>query len=385
MSNKEPPDGGGGDTGESPSKISAICSPPLFSEEMDTSVSVSPLKRPAASTSNNSGSKKFTRPSDSIQNTYINPLFEGDSPFTYTDNDQGPFIVHISRTEPDLTSGFSLRVLRMAQNLHQNKVPDIVVGGIKAVGRNKVCVEFKSAASANSFISSKCLGEQYLTQIPKFHISRMGVLRGIPTDWTLEQLIGGLSYPDNCGPVIKARRLNKKIIKDGVTQWIPTTAVVVTFQGQLLPQRVYCFQSSILVETYQLPTLQCRNCCRFGHVADQCRSHPRCFRCAQNHPGSSCEVPDDSVSCLLCLGRHKATDINCPEHSRQKSIKIVMSEENISFSEASQRFRPSRPTYAEKAATISSPIHPEIPHSLPSTPARPSPIHPSTPSSSYRK
>ncbi|KAI8421459.1 hypothetical protein MSG28_009515 [Choristoneura fumiferana] len=103
------------------------------------------------------------------------------------------------------------------------------------------------------------------------------------------------------------------------------------------------------MDNYKLPTIQCHKCCRFGHIKDQCRSNPRCARCAQNHPATDCSVPDSDVTCLFCSGPHAATDSRCPEFSRQRSIKTVMSTENIGYVEAARRFRPVRTSYADKA------------------------------------
>jgi hypothetical protein len=168
----------------------------------------------------------------------------------------------------------------------------------------------------------------FLASIPKFHITRNGIVRNMPTEWSMEELVNAIECPDNI-QVIKARRLNRKFSKDGVMEWIPTRTVVLTFQGQKLPERVFCFHTSLPVSIYQLPTIQCNACCRFGHIQTQCRSKPRCYRCAQPHAGETCSVPSEKASCLFCSGPHFVSSPSCPEHARQKQIKSVMSEENI--------------------------------------------------------
>ncbi|KAJ0182993.1 hypothetical protein K1T71_000969 [Dendrolimus kikuchii] len=39
-------------------------------------------------------------------------------------------------------------------------------------------------------------------------------------------------------------------------------------------------------------------CCRFGHVRDQCRSSPRCSRCAGSHDCSACNTPTDNETAI---------------------------------------------------------------------------------------
>lgn len=285
----------------------------------------------------------------SIQNVYIHPsLVVGIK--AYTAMDQGPFLVHISRSEPDPAAGTSIRPIKFGQFLFRNKVQNICPDGVKRVGRNKISVEFKSAGDANSFLDNPILQvNKYEVTIPTFNITKMGVVRNVPVDLSMDEFIESLSLPPGCGTVLKARRFNRKVINDEKISWVPTQTVVLTFQGQLLPARVFSFHTSLPVELYTFPTIQCHHCCRFGHVKSQCRSSPRCYRCAQPHTGESCKVTDSNTSCLHCSGQHIATSKSCPEQGRQKSIKLCMSQQNISYEEASSHFPKVIRPYAEVA------------------------------------
>lgn len=365
MSDKEPPD-----RGRPLSNLSNEGNAVSFSDAIDDSL-FSPSQSDIGINNNRkrmassifSSPRKTKNPGDNYQNVYISPEYDPDDPqLKYRDTDKGPFLVHITKTEPDLSSGVSLQVLKVAQLLHKYNVQAIVEGSIKSVGRNKIAVNFKSALDANNFLSVSFLSENKLSaSIPRYHVSRMGVVRDIPTEWSLEELVEGMHFPSGLesefsGRVIKARRLSRKIHRDGQPpEWIPSKTVVLTFHSQALPEKIFVYNSSIPVYTYSLPSIQCRKCCRFGHIAAKCRSKPICYRCAQPHPGESCSIPDDNSSCVLCLGRHIATDQSCPEHARQKAIKVVMSEENIGYMEASQRFRPARMSYSAVAQKAASP------------------------------
>lgn len=111
----------------------------------------------------------------------------------------------------------------------------------------------------------------------------MGVVRDVPTDWSLEDLVAGIKTPRNCGEVFRTRRLNFKNKKEDTVTCSPLSTVVMTFFGQILPEKVFCYNASLPVSVYILPTIQCRNCLRFGHIRSQCRSKPRCYRCAEPH------------------------------------------------------------------------------------------------------
>ncbi|KAA5660444.1 hypothetical protein F3G64_34280, partial [Pseudomonas aeruginosa] len=130
--------------------------------------------------------------------------------------------------------------------------------------------------------------------------------RNIPTEWSEEEIINNISVPLGCGKILKIRRLRRKITVNDNKTFIDTESVVITFDGQVLPKRVYMCFTSLPVDLYIYPTVQCFNCRRFGHVRAQCRSKPRCFKCGQDHTGDSCNVEEENVSCCLCNGLHFA-------------------------------------------------------------------------------
>ncbi|XP_047518799.1 uncharacterized protein LOC125058703 [Pieris napi] len=232
--------------------------------------------------------------------------------------------------------------------MHKHKISSIIHDGVKNVGRNKITVEFSFAEAANNFLVNPVLSMcKFKAIIPTYNITRMGLVRGVPVDWSMDELVISLELPPGCGEVLKSRRLNRKTITEGVTTWVPTQSVVLTFRGQMLPAKVYSYHTSLPVETYKLPTIQCLNCCRFGYIKSICRSKPRCYRCAQPHTGDTCEVTLETSTCLHCSGKHFASDKGCPEFIRQQSIKMVMSQDNISYVEAAIKFPPVQRSYAE--------------------------------------
>ena len=308
------------------------------------------------------------------ENLYVHPSMS-DGPKSYTIDDKGPFIVVVSREVEDPASGTAIRAIKFGQFLHQNKVDSILNDGIKNIGRNKVSVQFSNAQAANKFLNNPFLAlAKYKAIIPTYNVTKMGLAKGVPIDFSMEELVKSLVLPSGCGAVMKARRLNRKVVSEGVVTWVPTQTVVITFRGQMLPERVFSYSSVLSLEPYKFPTIQCMNCCRFGHIKAQCRSKPRCYRCTQPHNGDSCDVNKESSSCLYCTAKHFAIDKACPEYARQQSIKIVMSQDNISYMEASSRFPTVQKSYADVAKEMfTPPTYSKSPN--------PSP----TPISSYRK
>ena len=155
--------------------------------------------------------------------------------------------------------------------------------------------------------------------------------------------------------------------------------MVITFDGQVRPQRIFMAYSSLPVTKYEFPTIQCFKCCRFGHVADKCRSSERCFRCGAGHQGKNCPLTVDKAICISCRGNHDSTDQRCPEFERQKKIKFEMSDRDISYAEASKTVPSVGRFYASVAA------QPQLPNQLRSQTSK---INSSTqprPTTSYKK
>ncbi|CAF4946449.1 unnamed protein product [Pieris macdunnoughi] len=84
----------------------------------------------------------------------------------------------------------------------------------------------------------------------------MGLVRGGPADWSMQEFVETLEIPEGFDIVLKDRRLNRKINSNGQITWTPTQTVVLTFHRQTLMERVLSCHNSLSVETYQLPTIQ---------------------------------------------------------------------------------------------------------------------------------
>lgn len=293
-------------------------------------------------------------PSQSVQHLYTHPSLT--EPKAYSATDKGPFLIHVSRNEDHPKAGTTIDPIQFGKLLCRSGLKNISRDGIKKVGRNRISVEFLHYEDANSFMKNPLLSSsKFSAKIPTYNITRMGVVRGVPTEWTMQEFVENVELPDGCGHILKVRRLNRKVVGDGAIVWSPTRTVVITFNGQCLPPRIFCCYTALPVDTYELPIIQCNNCCRFGHIQDQCKSKPRCYRCTKEHQGKDCTVMEAYATCLFCSGQHFANNKSCSEHARQKAIKITMSQDNVSYVEASSRYPPSRRSYADVARALFSP------------------------------
>ena len=183
-------------------------------------------------------------------------------------------------------------------------------------------MEFTSADSANLFVKHSAFTGPNKLFIPSFNVTRMGIVRNVPSDWSDEEVMDNIEVPEGCGKVLKLRRINIKRQIEGQTQYVPSETMVITFDGQVRTQRIYIAYSSLPISKYEFSTIQCFKCYRFGHVAEKCRSSERCFRCGEGHQGKNCSLPVEKAKCISCSGNHDSTDRKCPEFERQKKLNL---------------------------------------------------------------
>lgn len=81
--------------------------------------------------------------------------------------------------------------------------------------------------------------------------------------------------------------------------------------------------------------MQCKNCQRFGHGAENCFRAPQCIKCSQGHKSSTCplsaaageeKIPTHKLKCANCEGNHTANFSGCPKRQSQlQSVKVQKS------------------------------------------------------------
>lgn len=291
-------------------------------------------------------------PTSSLPHTFQDPLASCGPRSVYSGADTGPYVVHVKRID-ELTVGTTLHPVSFGRLLKNLNTKNIINGSIKSVGRNRVSLTFDSFKSANNFLLDQVLKEHnFAAFIPAFSITKIGIIRGVPVEWTPEEVIDLFEVPQGFGPIIKARRLSYKTRENGIIDFKKSQSVVLTFDGQRLPPRVFACYNAFSVDAYIYPTIQCFACCRFGHTKVMCRSKPRCFKCGREHTGDTCSVAIENAVCLSCSGGHFATSKSCAEYIRQNNIKKTMSDNSISYIEATKLHPVAQKSYADALSSV---------------------------------
>lgn len=260
--------------------------------------------------------------------------------------DVSPFTIHVQTNKTNANS--SLHPVSFGKFLVKSNFRNIINGSVKRIGRTRISMAFSEMTDANAFLHDSRLEAENLTAyIPSFSITRMGLVRGIPAQWSEDEIVANISVPIGYGNVVKVRRLNRRVTNNDSVTWQPSETVVITFDGQHLPKRVFSCYNAIPVELYIFPTVQCFSCCKFGHTKTNCRSKPQCYKCGQMHTAETCSVNEENAFCFWCNGPHFATSRSCPEHKRQKDIKVTMANSCISYGEAAKCHPPIKKSFAD--------------------------------------
>ncbi|KYQ50100.1 hypothetical protein ALC60_10793, partial [Trachymyrmex zeteki] len=148
---------------------------------------------------------------------------------------------------------------------------------------------------------------------------RTGVIKNVPLDISKETILKEFNSHTK---IISARRLQRKVRKDGKDELLPSLSVLVKFQGQLLPCALSYIYVSFPVIPYIPRVLMCFSCLRFRHISADCKSTARCARCGQNRH-------DNQEDC-----EHLPSSSKCPMYIRQRQVYHYAALENVSYAEA---------------------------------------------------
>lgn len=263
-----------------------------------------------------------TLPPSSNNNENNNPqnnkdeFFKRVSQNRFSEQDLGPFFIfvegkscQISKTHPMVFGRW------LFQSLDSETVRKSDITNVRVVGSNRMKVEASSRYAANKLVRSQCFIEKGLVAyIPDFLISKTGVVRGVDTDISEEEILREIvstATPTH----VRRLTIGRKDEKTGSTYRQKIQTCFVTFQGQKLPQYISIYGARCRVEPYVPPVRQCAKCFRIGHVAAQCRSKEiRCLHCAGPHDSDSPDCQNSSKTfCINCSkDDHKANSRTCP-------------------------------------------------------------------------
>lgn len=289
--------------------------------------------KPKLMETEDSNEKENQQPTTSVQATTqknkSTKLFCLDTDkYYYSDN----IFVFIEKTNSENIG--RLHPLVVGHILHKKLCIKNIVS-IKTAGKNRIKVQLKTITDANLLVKNKQLESENLRAfIPNHLLEKKGLIRGVDTFFDNNYLKDNITSPTQ---VLDVQRMQRKTVQDGKNILIPKQTVIITFQGNMLPNEIVINSVIFPVEMFYGRVTQCFKCLKYGHISSQCRStNPLCIRCAKPKTEGH-ECLDSDTYCLYCnTNEHKSNDKKCPTFEKQKKIKKIMIDNNTTFTEAKQ-------------------------------------------------
>ena len=142
--------------------------------------------------------------------------------------------------------------------------------------------------AANSLINNEFLHSQGLKASIPFHkIYKQGLIRDVPLDIPEQEILEEIRREIAVLSVKRLTQRNRNFNAQSATnnnnKFILSRAMLVTFDGQELPEFVSLFGSFHRVGIYVPRPKICFKCYRFNHINKQCQSKSQlCIKCGED-------------------------------------------------------------------------------------------------------
>ncbi|XP_063825226.1 uncharacterized protein LOC135074773 [Ostrinia nubilalis] len=201
---------------------------------------------------------------------------------------------------------------------------------IKYKSSFKTFITFNDRKQAENLLINKKIAEMDIrSQLTDESNLSYGIIRGVDLDMSEKELMEVLSAPCD---IISVKRMKRVNYND---KWEDCETVRLGFKSKTIPPSVDAFGCKFDVEKFVFPVTQCSNCWKFGHVKKFCSlNRIICPKCGESH--NNCETM--TYKCPNCKGAHMALSKICPFFLKEKEIRYIMSNNNITYKKALELF-----------------------------------------------
>lgn len=204
-------------------------------------------------------------------------------------------------------------------------------GGLIVVAANKLAYDALCAITEIN-------GIPVTVNPPKSETSALGFISDVDPEITEEELIEAINERSPNKATFVKRSMNARKIMSNIT---------ITFEGKIMPKKVFIGMNAHTVRRYIPPPLQCYVCQRFGHGSKTCESESRCVHCAQTgHKPKDCPNREKDPVCANCGGKHPACANKCPARQVNKEIIKFKTNNNTTYQVAKSNVLPKGTSYA---------------------------------------
>lgn len=242
---------------------------------------------------------------------------------TYDAYSKGLFIVNFKYMVADRKTK-PLSLVSVANKLSKVNIKFLE---IKKNSWNSWEVLFEEKKQANFAITNKlCTELGFSTFIPRYKLSRKGVIHEIP----LDILVSSLTEEIESNDYIRVKSIYRLKRKNRVSKaWEDSESVCIEFKGEELPSTIKIWKVILDVDPYISYVKICFLCGKLGHISKRCKREERCLTYAGAHPKDiNCTLQQKCINCTMA---HKTLDKSCSEFQKSKAITRIMTVDNLPF------------------------------------------------------
>ncbi|XP_045762974.1 uncharacterized protein LOC123865785 [Maniola jurtina] len=223
---------------------------------------------------------------------------------------------------------------QLAKLLRSENITDVT--RIRYVNPYKVRIQFSNIESAEKLVSCNTFLEKGWRIQKTYEVGiSYGIIRNVEIELPEEEIKENIRTEHE---LVSVKRLMRR--NDDETGWLPSETIRLGFKGTAVPSYVYVCDMRIQIEKYVFSVTQCTKCWRFGHSKNNCPNKKIvCPKCTGNH--DNCETTN--FKCVNCSGPHWSLNKSCPIYKKEKKIREIMSQFNVTFKKASTMYAPPSP------------------------------------------
>lgn len=140
---------------------------------------------------------------------------------------------------------------------------------------------------------------EHYTFTPKIEKSKKLVLKGINSEYSLDEIMTGLKAQTT--EIINITQMKSKRTNEGRPVNVYLVKLKFTAKLSLYDTVVTKKYYLRITENRKNQGTQCHNCLRYGHIARYCGMPYRCVKCSLSHPYGECKKKsEDKPTCANC-------------------------------------------------------------------------------------
>ncbi|GBO09248.1 hypothetical protein AVEN_125380-1 [Araneus ventricosus] len=219
-----------------------------------------------------------------------------------------------------------------------------LIDHIQFTRQNRLLISTEHLETAIEISNIKAImGTLTVCSVISEQITSRFLLRNVPLETSLQELTDELEAENNI-KIHEARRFLSDKSRN-----IATENVLVTTYGTNLPQHIKLWLTRQEISLFIDKPRQCRKCFSFSHPTSKCKNETICENCGEQHNIQSCISP--TLTCILCKGPHKATDLKCPKREEERKFLKFKRLNRLSFIDARRKFQIDKKSYSSVTLT----------------------------------